>query len=193
MARGKMVRASKALAAAATWCLISVCSALVSTDRLREQPVLKLRPAVPASSALANSRGSLAAARETQGQGQGALLSRLKGGHGAPAAGAQGTGTTAELLICVSGIYFCYLYYGVLQEDLMTSKYGGKSFQEVCSLLFVVAMQCLIGAAFARVSCALSPQPPTGWQMWADFRGYQSTLWPVYIKLQVYVYMYACR
>ncbi len=30
-----------------------------------------------------------------------------------------------------AGIYFCYLYYGVLQEDLMTSKYGGKSFQEV--------------------------------------------------------------
>ena len=186
-----MVRASKALAAAATWCLISVCSALVSTDRLREQPVLKLRPAVPASSALANSRGSSASARESPAQG--ALAYRLKGGHGAPAAGAQGSGTTAELLICVSGIYFCYLYYGVLQEDLMTSKYGGKSFQEVCSLLFVVAMQCLIGAAFARVSCALSPQPPTGWQMWADFRGYQSTLWPVYIKLQVYVYMYACR
>ena len=141
-----MVRASKALAAAAAWCLISVCLALVSTDRLREQPVLKLRPAVPASSALANSRGSSASARESPGQG--ALAYRLKGGHGAPAAGAQGSGTTAELLICVSGIYFCYLYYGVLQEDLMTSKYGGKSFSHIMSVPSII------------VVWFLSPAPP---------------------------------
>ena len=52
-------------------------------------------------------------------------------------------------------------------------------------------MQCLIGAAFARISCALSPQPPTGWQMWADFSGYQNTLWPMYNAfMYVYIHMY---
>lgn len=153
--------------------LLSVGSALVATDSsLRSSaPKLNLRQTVPGTSSLLTAREQV-----------GAQL-RLSGGHGAPSKGEQGSGTPLELLICVSGIYFCYLYYGVLQEDLMTSKYGGKSFQEVCSLLFVVAMQCLIGAAFARISCASKPQPVTGWQKTEDFDGFKDKLWPMYMQV----------
>jgi len=106
---------------------------------------------------------------------------RLRGGHAAVTA--QGNGTPLELLVCISGIYFCYLYYGVLQEDLLTSKYDGKSFKEVCSLLFLQAIQCAIGAASARVACTLSPQPDSGWQNVMKFEGFSSTLWPMYMQV----------
>jgi len=112
-------------------------------------------------------------------------LARLRGGRHEVESSKQGTGTPFELFVCVFGIYFCYLYYGVLQEDLMTSKYGadGKSFKEVCSLLFVVAVQCAIGALFSRVSCGFSPQPATGWQSMEDFKGFSGRLWPMYMQV----------
>jgi hypothetical protein len=92
----------------------------------------------------------------------------------------------------------------IIQEDLLTSKYDGKSFkvglsptyntqlpnplphnttatlrkpqkknlttitsppQEVCSILFLQAVQCSIGAIFARIACMTTPQPVTGWQV----------------------------
>jgi len=156
--------------------LVCVGSALVATDISAPSaaPKLALRHNIPDTNQVPLSLPRIE---------RGLQVDRLKGGHAAPAKGEQGSGTPLELLICVSGIYFCYLYYGVLQEDLMTSKYGGKSFQEVCSLLFVVAMQCFIGALFARASCALSPQPPTGWQAWDDFQGFKNKLWPMYMQV----------
>mmetsp|Transcript_14646 Transcript_14646/g.39928 ORF Transcript_14646/g.39928 Transcript_14646/m.39928 type:complete len:414 (+) Transcript_14646:54-1295(+) len=98
---------------------------------------------------------------------------RLRGaGHGG--GNEAGTGSTLELLICVSGIYFCYIYYGVLQEDLLTSQYNGKSFKEVCSVLFLQAVQCVIGAVCSRVACLTAPQPASGWQNLATLSGENS-------------------
>jgi len=108
-------------------------------------------------------------------------VQELRGGHAA-VSDSQGTGTPVELLICVSGIYFCYLYYGVLQEDLLTSTYNGKSFKEACSVLFLQAVQCVIGAVFARVACLTSPQPATGWQT-MEWKGYGNALWPMYMQV----------
>ena len=174
-----MVRAGTVLKLAAGCGLLAVSSALVTTDAAARYavPKLGLRGAEAAAPSL-HLQGTAVAQERAPAR----ALQRLKGGHAAQTGG-QGEGTSLQLLICVSGIYFCYLYYGVLQEDLMTSKYGGKSFQEVCSLLFVVAFQCLIGAAFARISCATSPQPPTGWQQWDDFRGFANKLWPMYMQV----------
>lgn len=97
----------------------------------------------------------------------------------------QGGGSPVELMMCVGGIYFCYLYYGVLQEALLTSKYGAeqKTFQEVCSLLFLQGIQCFIGAVFARIACATAPQPESGWQKLSEWNGFQSTLWPMYMQV----------
>jgi hypothetical protein len=87
--------------------------------------------------------------------------------------------------VCVSGIYFCYLYYGVLQEDLLTSQYGPekKSFKDACSLLFLMAVQCSIGAILSRVACFTAAQPATGWQSVQDFQGFQGRLWPLYMQV----------
>ncbi len=37
--------------------------------------------------------------------------------------------------------------------------------QEVCSILFLQAVQCSIGAIFARIACMTTPQPASGWQV----------------------------
>lgn len=64
----------------------------------------------------------------------------------------------------------------------MTSTYNGKSFKEACSVLFLQAVQCVIGAVFARVACLTSPQPATGWQT-MEWKGYGNTLWPMYMQV----------
>mmetsp|Transcript_48116 Transcript_48116/g.114511 ORF Transcript_48116/g.114511 Transcript_48116/m.114511 type:complete len:462 (-) Transcript_48116:111-1496(-) len=119
-------------------------------------------------------------------RGKEVAVAGLRGGREAATSNAdQGQGTSVELVTCVSGIYFCYLYYGVLQEDLLTSAYGPekKSFKDACSLLFLMAVQCSIGAVLSRIACLTSVQPLSGWQSMEDYSGFAGRLWPLYMQV----------
>lgn len=64
-----------------------------------------------------------------------------------------------RLLICVSGIYFFYLYYGILQEQLYhPDEKDGSLFTSTFFLLF---LQCLVNtllALFMRTVVGISNQ-----------------------------------
>ncbi|KAI1289703.1 Solute carrier family 35 member B1 [Halotydeus destructor] len=55
-----------------------------------------------------------------------------------------------KLLFYASGIFVCYFYFGILQEQITRTKYGenGEIFKCTMSLVFV---QCVVNALFARV------------------------------------------
>mmetsp|Transcript_3763 Transcript_3763/g.9480 ORF Transcript_3763/g.9480 Transcript_3763/m.9480 type:complete len:435 (+) Transcript_3763:147-1451(+) len=172
----KGVRGSVAFSAVL---LLALCGLDSADALLRGGAGLPLSSSPALSSARPAQPSSLLRPERTQ------ALKSLRGGHGAVENSGQGQGTPLELLICVSGIYFCYLYYGVLQEDLLTSTYGSdaKSFKEVCSVLFLQAVQCTIGAVFARLACLTTPQPATGWQTLTEWKGLKQTLWPLYMQV----------
>ncbi|CAL1537824.1 unnamed protein product [Lymnaea stagnalis] len=64
-----------------------------------------------------------------------------------------GEPSTKKLLICSGGIFFCYFYYGILQEKITKGKYGEGDKQEkfhfTLSLVFV---QCVINAIYAKLA-----------------------------------------
>ena len=55
-----------------------------------------------------------------------------------------------RLAICVAGIYFFYLYYGMLQEKLYRPLEDGSTFQYTLFLLFVQCSVNLVVALFAK-------------------------------------------
>jgi len=56
-----------------------------------------------------------------------------------------------KLLLCIGGIYFCYIYFGILQEKITKETYSGEKFP---SVLFLVLAQCGLAAAVAAASLA---------------------------------------
>ena len=51
-----------------------------------------------------------------------------------------------KLLLCVAGIYFFYLYYGVYQEQVWTKQQDGTRFG---ATTFLLLCQCAVNAIFA--------------------------------------------
>ncbi|CAG5116641.1 unnamed protein product [Candidula unifasciata] len=65
----------------------------------------------------------------------------------------MGEASTKKLIFCAAGIFFCYFYYGILQEKITKGKYGEgekqEKFQYTLSLVFV---QCIINALYAKLA-----------------------------------------
>lgn len=57
-----------------------------------------------------------------------------------------GASTQAKLLFSITGIYACYLYYGVLQQALYTKQEDGTKLRGTA---FVLMVQCVFNAAIA--------------------------------------------
>ena len=64
-----------------------------------------------------------------------------------------GTSTQAKLLFSITGIYACYLYYGVLQQALYTKQEDGTKLRGTA---FVLMVQCVFNAAIAGAWMLLS-------------------------------------
>jgi len=82
-------------------------------------------------------------------------------------------GETQKLIICCSGIFLCYFYYGVLQEKITRVPYGEnkEKFVYQQSLVFI---QCIINAVFAYVAFKISygtddvDRTPTYMYLWCS-------------------------
>jgi UDP-galactose transporter B1 len=61
----------------------------------------------------------------------------------------MGAGRRLELVIAAGGIYVCYLYYGVLQNELYLKQADGTKFADTA---FVLMVQCAVNAAIAAVT-----------------------------------------
>ncbi|XP_006638216.2 solute carrier family 35 member B1 [Lepisosteus oculatus] len=57
-----------------------------------------------------------------------------------------------RLIVCFLGVFFCYLYYGILQETITRGEYGTgekkEKFKYATTLVFI---QCIMNAVFARI------------------------------------------
>lgn len=73
-----------------------------------------------------------------------------KGSNGNSSSGGSRSGSF--LLVCFFGIFISYFIYGLLQEKITKRKFGGEYFR---FFLFMVLVQCIINALFARVVCSV--------------------------------------
>ncbi|KAK0059449.1 solute carrier family 35 member B1-like [Biomphalaria glabrata] len=68
----------------------------------------------------------------------------------------MGEGSTKKLLICAAGIFFCYFYYGILQEKITKGKYGeGEQTEKFHYTLSLVFVQCVINALYAKIAMTI--------------------------------------
>lgn len=82
-------------------------------------------------------------------------------------------GETQKLFICCGGIFFCYFYYGILQEKITRAPYGEnkEKFVYQQSLVFV---QCIVNAIFAYMALKLAygaddvDRTPTYMYLWCS-------------------------
>ena len=65
-----------------------------------------------------------------------------------------------QLLISVSGIYFFYLYYGILQEKIWTTQEDDG--QRFTFMLFLLLVQCLVNSFVAFMGVVLFDKPAKG-------------------------------
>ncbi|KAH9492425.1 hypothetical protein Btru_051076 [Bulinus truncatus] len=73
-----------------------------------------------------------------------------------PTSAIMGEGSTKKLLICAGGIFFCYFYYGILQEKITKGKYGeGEKTEKFHYTLSLVFVQCIINAIYAKLAMTL--------------------------------------
>lgn len=61
----------------------------------------------------------------------------------------------AKFAVCAAGIFVCYFFYGILQEQITRGAYGAEKFTHTLSLVF---MQCLVNYGFARAVLAAFPE-----------------------------------
>ena len=58
-------------------------------------------------------------------------------------------GSTGLLLVCIAGIYACYVYYGYLQEKIFRHEHDGEKFNYS---LFMLLAQCVMSGLVARAA-----------------------------------------
>lgn len=61
-----------------------------------------------------------------------------------------------RFIICVGGIYACYLTFGVLQEKIY--KFKGKEDKKFSFTFFLLFVQCVVNAGFAKIAMSLAGQ-----------------------------------
>ena len=71
----------------------------------------------------------------------------------------QGLSSEVQLLISVSGIYFFYLYYGILQEQIWTTTEDDGS--RFTFMLFLLLVQCITNAFVAFIGVTLFDKKKT--------------------------------
>ncbi|XP_059141733.1 solute carrier family 35 member B1-like [Physella acuta] len=65
----------------------------------------------------------------------------------------MGEPSTKKLIVCAAGIFFCYFYYGILQEKITKGKYGeGENQEKFHFTLSLVFVQCVINAIYAKIA-----------------------------------------
>lgn len=64
-----------------------------------------------------------------------------------------GNSSIVNLLVCISGIYICYLSYGIFQEKIFT--YRTPKGEKFTATLFMLFVQCVTNAlvAYSGMSC----------------------------------------
>lgn len=73
---------------------------------------------------------------------------------------AMGEGGTRKLVVCAAGIFFCYFYYGILQEKITKGEYKdseGKD-EKFHYTLCLVLVQCFINATYAKIAMSIFPK-----------------------------------
>lgn len=61
------------------------------------------------------------------------------------------TNKHSKLLICATGIFVCYFYFGMLQEKITRGQYGDENNKEKFTYMFaLVFVQCLVNYVFAK-------------------------------------------
>lgn len=61
-----------------------------------------------------------------------------------------------KFAVCAIGIFFCYFYFGILQEKITRGRYGdsvnidGTHGERFTFALALVAVQCLVNYVFAK-------------------------------------------
>jgi len=74
------------------------------------------------------------------------------------------------LLGYVGAIYACYLYYGILQEDIQHGHYGEDKKDRFSYSWFLVFIQCIVNGLFALLLCSITPQPEDRVPKWQYFK-----------------------
>lgn len=61
------------------------------------------------------------------------------------------TNKHSKLLVCASGIFVCYFYFGMLQEKITRGQYGDENNREKFTYMFaLVFVQCVVNYVFAK-------------------------------------------